>query len=41
MNMNDVEPFMLSSRYCPECGWALIPESGCFYCRVCGYSACR
>lgn len=25
---------------CPECGEALIPEGGCFSCKVCGYSKC-
>jgi len=25
---------------CPECGGSLIPESGCFRCRGCGYGAC-
>lgn len=26
---------------CPDCGMKMIPESGCFYCPLCGYSLCR
>lgn len=25
---------------CPECGNIMIPESGCLYCRVCGFTSC-
>lgn len=30
----------LSKKTCPDCGHILIPESGCFFCRFCGYSLC-
>lgn len=25
---------------CPECGSMMIPESGCMYCRICGFTSC-
>ncbi len=30
-----------NNAYCPDCGAQLIPESGCFFCRNCGYSMCK
>lgn len=30
-----------SAMDCPECGNKMIPDSGCSYCPVCGYSPCK
>jgi repressor LexA len=27
-------------KSCPECGQELIPDSGCSYCPICGWSKC-
>jgi Zn finger protein HypA/HybF involved in hydrogenase expression len=26
---------------CPDCGTKLVPESGCLFCPVCGWSQCK
>ncbi|MEQ6359548.1 hypothetical protein V7D15_07530 [Thermoanaerobacter thermohydrosulfuricus] len=26
---------------CPECGNIMLPEGGCWFCPVCGYSPCK
>lgn len=29
-----------SRNVCPDCGAPMRPDSGCFFCPVCGYSRC-
>lgn len=26
---------------CPDCGSELVPDSGCIYCPMCGWSECK
>jgi len=36
----NIQQSHLRCKCCPECGSLLIPEAGCFYCKVCGFSLC-
>lgn len=29
------------SQICPDCGYRLIPDSGCSFCPNCGWSQCK
>lgn len=34
--------FVISVKaVCPDCGAKLVPESGCIYCPICGWSKCK
>lgn len=34
-------PLDSRSMICPECGYRMIPDSGCSFCPNCGYSPCK
>ncbi len=39
-HMFEENPFELTGLECPDCGGSMETESGCMFCRSCGYSHC-